>query len=375
MKNTLGIFCLISLFFCTTFGINANEYNLENGTFNLNEYHSFEEIVSYLNDIANQHKAFVELKTLGKSFEGRDLAVVKIGYPAKTQKNAMLLDAGFHASEWNGHASALYFINTLVTNLTLIPMLHDIDIYVIPVANPDGYEYSRRNATTNNWRYTRSGPHGTRKCYGADMNRNFDFHWGTDGVTNDPCAEPFDKPGDTYCGEKPLSEPEAEALQNFLTKNKESIKCYVNLHSPPHNYTLGHEVIMYPYGCCKNNYSIPDDVEDLKRVGKSAADAIVAVGGPRYKVGSLQDIVKYNASGASMDYAKSIGIKYSYSIEIGHQFQVPKEEIEQTATQIVAALLVFAGEVQDIGNSAVIANLPFYVCFILFNVCSLTNWL
>lgn len=56
--------------------------------------------------------------------------------------------------------------------------LNNIDIYVLPVANPDGYEYTW--TTDRSWRKTRSGP--INGCYGVDPNRNFDYKYG--GIDN-----------------------------------------------------------------------------------------------------------------------------------------------------------------------------------------------
>ncbi|KAI1692529.1 zinc carboxypeptidase domain-containing protein [Ditylenchus destructor] len=305
----------------------SRELSRKSGTFNLNMYHSYDEIMGYLNDTAKKYENFVQLGSLGKSFEGREVPFVKIGFPAKSPKKIMLLDAGFHANEWNGHVTALHFIDRLVSDSALIDLLHDIDVYVVPVMNPDGYEYSRTKEGYG-WRRTRSGPYGDQKCYGVDLNRNWDYHWCTDGKIQ-------------YCGEKVFSEPESRALQQFMLKNKVSLKGYVTLHSQA-------EIIIHPYGCCEGNVTAqyPDDAEDLKRVANKAADAIVEAGGPRYAAGTAQETINYTASGASDDYAKSMGIKFVFTIEIGREKAVPQEQIESTARQVVAALIVFAREVQ-----------------------------
>lgn len=41
-----------------------------------------------------------------------------------------------------------------------------------------------------------------------------------------------------------------------------------------------------------------------------------------------------------------MGVKFVYTIEIGKEYAVPQEQIESTARQIVAALIVIAREVQ-----------------------------
>jgi murein tripeptide amidase MpaA len=74
-----------------------------------------------------------------------------------------------------------------VTNPDYTSLLYDIDIYVVPNVNPDGYEYSR--TSDRMWRKNRSGPR--KGCYGVDLNRNFAFKWGYSGVSRDPCRLVF----------------------------------------------------------------------------------------------------------------------------------------------------------------------------------------
>ena len=72
----------------------------------------------------------------------------------------------------------------------------------VPVANPDGYEYSRE--VDRMWRKNRRKNENS-KCDGVDLNRNFDKAYGTASSKN-PCAEDFR-------GEKAFSEPESAAIR------------------------------------------------------------------------------------------------------------------------------------------------------------------
>ena len=46
--------------------------------FDLNAYHSHEEILAFIAVLASIHSEFVEMASMGKSFEGRDLAYLKV---------------------------------------------------------------------------------------------------------------------------------------------------------------------------------------------------------------------------------------------------------------------------------------------------------
>jgi murein tripeptide amidase MpaA len=50
-----------------------------------------------------------------------------------------------------------------------------LNIHILPMANPDGYEYSRNN--DRHWRKNRGINPGST-CKGVDLNRNWGFHWG-----------------------------------------------------------------------------------------------------------------------------------------------------------------------------------------------------
>ena len=53
--------------------------------------------------------------------------------------------------------------------------LQTYNIYVLPLANPDGYEYSTKFARM--WRKTRSD-NTNSNCKGVDPNRNWDYKFG-----------------------------------------------------------------------------------------------------------------------------------------------------------------------------------------------------
>ena len=59
------------------------------------------------------------------------------------------------------------------------------------------------------------------KCHGVDPNRNFGYHWGGYGASDDPCKE-------TYRGSHAFSEPETLAMKNFLLSEKADFKVVLN---------------------------------------------------------------------------------------------------------------------------------------------------
>ena len=109
----------------------------------------------------------VTLITIGKSSEGRPLHVMRLGSGSKN-KPAVFIDGGIHAREWVSPAAVTYVIHRMLEGGSeFADELQTYNIYVLPLANPDGYEYSRNHDRM--WRKTRSP--NTGGCFGTDANR------------------------------------------------------------------------------------------------------------------------------------------------------------------------------------------------------------
>lgn len=59
------------------------------------------------------------------------------------------MEATLHAREWATTPVALYSIHRLVENVTTEDqdLLNNIDWIILPIANPDGYEYSHTDVS------------------------------------------------------------------------------------------------------------------------------------------------------------------------------------------------------------------------------------
>ncbi|KAF2896455.1 hypothetical protein ILUMI_09720 [Ignelater luminosus] len=260
------------------------------------KYHRHEEINAYLSRLAKDYPNLVSIQNIGKSYEGRDLDVIQISTNSSAGKPVIFIDAGIHAREWIAPAVALYAINQLVENKDNANLLEKVDWNILPVLNPDGYEYTHSTLLQRFWRKTRSQGN---KCIGADANRNFDFHWAEIGSSSDECD-------DTYHGKHAFSEIEAIALSNYISQNKNRIKLYLTLHS------FG-QLILYPWGYTSE---LPRDNEELLSLGEAVAESIKNVSGTNYIVGSSTNIL-YAAAGGSDDWAKGVaGVELSYTIEL-----------------------------------------------------------
>jgi murein tripeptide amidase MpaA len=197
-----------------------------------------------------------------------------------------------HAREWISPAVVMYTLKQLVENFKVNrKVVEGADWYILPVANPDGYEYS--HITDRLWRKTRSNhefqdAESSRTlasffwgetCRGVDMNRNWNFHWGEVGASDDPCHE-------TYAGPRPFSEPETRAISDFIMDRKDRIKLYLTMHA----YS---QMWLIPWGYTNKKTG---DYDDLLSMGRKAVDALNRVSGTQYRLGSSPSLL-YPTSG------------------------------------------------------------------------------
>ncbi len=77
----------------------------------------------------------VTVRKVRKTYEQRDIKLIRVSNSPNSKKPAILMDCGIHAREWVSPAFCLYTLDRLVETGA---MLDKYDVYIIPVANPDG---------------------------------------------------------------------------------------------------------------------------------------------------------------------------------------------------------------------------------------------
>ncbi|CAH2044948.1 unnamed protein product, partial [Iphiclides podalirius] len=190
--------------------------------FTWDSYHSLEDIYQWISDLALKFPHWVEVHSIGRSFEGRDIYAVFIK-KAKSKYN-VIIDAGIHGNEWISTAFVTYLIKQLVYaqdtgDNRLNELANKYQWFLIPVVNPDGFDYSIK--TDRLWRKNRR-PLETGE--GVDLNRNFPHSFGKYDASNDP-------KDDNYCGPEPFSEPESKALSDFILAKRDRLKFYISFHA------------------------------------------------------------------------------------------------------------------------------------------------
>ncbi|KAM9736429.1 carboxypeptidase O isoform 2-T2 [Dama dama] len=279
-------------------------------TYSYNRYHPMEEIYQWMSEIREKYTEVVTQHFLGMTYESRPMYYLKISQPSNNPKKIIWMDCGIHAREWIAPAFCQWFVKDILQNYKdnqrIRRLLKNLDFYVLPVLNIDGYIYTW--TTDRLWRKSRSS-HNNGTCFGTDLNRNFDASW---------------------C--RPVSEPETKAVSSFIESKKENIACFLTMHS------YG-QLILVPYGYTKNK---SNNHEELIQVGQKAANALKAKHGTNYRVGSSADIL-YATSGSSRDWARDIGIPFSYTFELRdngtYGFVLPEAQIQATCEETMEAVL------------------------------------
>jgi len=298
-----------------------------------NDYYSHDEINTFIDGLDNAD--YIRTASIGSTVENRDMRVIQITKAGSGAPNVWV-EAGIHAREWIASATTTYLINWLV-NGDGNDLLDHINFHILPLANPDGYEYSRDH--DRYWRKNR-GINSGSNCKGVDMNRNWGFHWGESGISHDPCS-------DVYCGPSPFSEIEVQ-----------NIKAYVEAMNP--KPVLGHcmhsysQLWLWPYGYAYNAY--PENYQEIKKLAEDAADAVYQVHHTYFDPINSADL--YPAAGASDDwYRGGLGVRYAFTTELrdtgNYGFELPANQIIPSGEEYVAGMRVIFEKIISDNNAEI----------------------
>lgn len=155
------------------------------------------------------------------------------------------------------------------------------------------------------------------------------------GASTSECAE-------DYGGKTAFSEKESSQMRDYVlnTIKPENIKLYLTFHS------YG-QFLLYPWGYTS---SLPSNWKTLDALAQSANQAIMAVRGTKYTVGSSTNVL-YAAAGGSDDWMMSAGVPLAYTIELpgggSYGFNPPPKNIQPVVTETFQGVKVFANYVRS----------------------------
>jgi len=219
--------------------------------------------------ISKQFPRLTKLVTIGRTVQGKDILAIKLTRNARRvpdgTRPAVLYSSAQHAREWitpeMNRRLLHHMLDGYATDATIRRTVNSKEMWFVPVANPDGYDYTftegnrlwRKNLRDND------GDGAITGLDGVDPNRNFPYRWGYDNEGSSPVPS-----SQTYRGTSPASEPETRALDGLMRRIRFAFQ--INYHSAA-------ELLLYGVGW-QVATPTPDDLLYSTMVGDDANPAV-----------------------------------------------------------------------------------------------------
>lgn len=297
------------------------------------DYRLLSDYNSELQTLAEENPKLVRLLELPhQTLEGRTVYGIEIAADVKALdgRPTYHVDGMHHSREWPAGEFPMVFAHYLVEGYgkdeRVTTLLRRLRVTIVPVVNPDGYDYSRSapvDPKDNNtslafavagaesyWRKNRRsftgitapGVQRNPDAYGIDPNRNYAYLWGdTEGGSS---GIPVNQ---TYRGEAPFSEPESRNIRDLVLSRH-----VTGLIS---NHTYG-RMILREWAHTMDD--TPDETAQAA-IGQAMADAM---GGYR----NIKGFQNYLTSGSTDDWSYATTGGFGYTFEHGRAFHPPYED-------------------------------------------------
>jgi Zinc carboxypeptidase len=321
-------------------------------------YHTYAEMQAELEALAAAHPTRAQLMSIGHGWElsgekQRQIWALKISDNARTDEGEpeIIFVGTHHAREWIAAEVPLALAQHLLNNYASDPKIQEVVdnkvVWIIPILNPDGHVYA---ATVNRcWRKNRrNNGDGT---FGVDLNRNYGYQWGLASGSSGTTSS------DTYRGPAAFSEPESDALRDFLHA-RTNFRALISFH----NYT---QAILRPWSYTLNfapGDPPPPGETMLKDLSDELRARLQSVHGEIYKdclfgadrlpSGACPAPPHYTSSGELTDWVHHEFNVPAYTIEVRPKtasqwpsfhscggFELPEAQIAPTVEENVAAAM------------------------------------
>jgi carboxypeptidase T len=293
-------------------------------------YHTVASLEQDLRRLAEEHPEIAELQQIGRSVEGRPLWALRIGERRGSSRKVAFLGC-HHAREWISVEVPYLLAEHLLVNSSTEPVqgwLQQSEIWVAPMVNPDGHEFSRTDNRL--WRKNRRrNPGGS---IGVDPNRNYGYMWGTLNISTSSHV-PSDE---TYVGPRAFSEPEVRAVRNLMARELfDGVLSY-------HSYS---QLILYPWGYTYEPIEDDADRNEMRGLAEDMERLIRGVHGETYNAQQASQL--YPTAGDTTDWAYGVYDVPSFTIELRPAsaldggFILPANQIEPTWEENRPAALEF----------------------------------
>lgn len=266
-------------------------------------YRSYAEVDSALHQLENDHPNLAKVVSLGVTAGGSTIWAVKLSdnVSMDEDENNILFVGNHHAREKISVEVPLRLAEHLAANYSdpqIQEILDNQQVWVVPLLNPDGYEYTRTNSLPWMWRKNlRDNTDLYPSCFGTDLNRNYGGpNWGAPGYhrQSNTCLHNEE----TFIGRGAFSEAETIALRELIQGRFQYLAQPIDALISYHNYG---QLILWPWGYKQNPIESVTDRAFMKDLAIEMRDAIGAVHNERYT--PKQSYELYATSGDLTDWA------------------------------------------------------------------------
>jgi len=292
-------------------------------------YHTYDEMTALLQGLATNHSDIMSLASIGKTYEGRDLWMVKLSDNVSEDEDEpeILFMGAHHGKEKPSYEVLIFFIQFIVDNYEndtggVREAINNTELFIIPMVNPDGVQAgTRKNCAPNH------GPFGLQKkvtSIGVDLNRNYGYRWFLFFL----CPWKYYKTTtladvtNVYRGEYPFCENETQAIKSLI----ETHHILISL-----SYHTSGELVLYPWGYTQNP---PDDKLVFVSIGENIT---------KFNNYTLaQGIELYPTLGDSDDWGYGVHGIFSFTIELGTEQATsePQDLLEMCTSHVNVNLYV-----------------------------------
>ncbi|GAA1549340.1 hypothetical protein GCM10009827_082160 [Dactylosporangium maewongense] len=270
-------------------------------------YHNYAEMVAELDKAVADHPAIARKMSIGKSFQGRDMPLIKISDNVAVDEDEpeVLYGAHQHAREHLTVEMALYLVKLYTDGYGKDPRITKLvdsrELWIVPDLNPDGGEYDIATGGYRNWRKNRQ-PNAGSSSIGTDLNRNWSYKFGCCGGSSaNPSSE-------TYHGDAAFSAPETQRLRDFVLSRRvngvQQIKASIDFHTFS-------ELILWPFG-----YTVADTVPGLNADQQAAFEALGAGMAKSNGYTAQQSSDLYITDGSVIDWLWATQGIFAYTFEM-----------------------------------------------------------
>ena len=292
-------------------------------------YPTHDQVLAILDQMRTQYPDLISQRvSLGSSHEDRGVWMVEISDNPGVDEDEpeALFTALHHAREPQGIVTVLHTMWDLLSKYGTDPeatyLIQNRRMFFVPMLNPDGYVYNETIAPAGGGMWRKNRRDNGSGSFGVDPNRNYGYQWGLD----DDGSSPFPD-SEVYRGPAPFSEPENQAIRDFLAGRE--VRLAFNYHS--HG-----DLLLHAWGYTPTP---PPDMATFTYYSRE----MTAINGYVYGPGNT---TIYPTNGSSDDWMYAdVGDRpaiFAWTPEVGHSFWPDPSQILPIAEENLRANYLMA---------------------------------